>query len=148
MPVARRRAETEWHGSAAEGSGTLRLATSGAGEFPVSLVSRAQDADRSQTNPEELIAAAHSSCFAMAFSNVLSAQGNVPDTLDVKARVTLDRAGEGFAITESELTVTGVVPGLDQAGFEAAAKTADGACPVSNALRGNVAIVLNATLES
>jgi osmotically inducible protein OsmC len=149
MPVARRRAETTWQGSAAEGSGTLNLVTSGAGgAFPVSLVSRAQDADRSQTNPEELIAGAHSTCFAMAFSNVLSQQGNPPESLDVKARVTLDRAGEGFAITESELTVTGVVPGIDQAGFEEAARTAEQACPVSNALRGNVDIVLKVTLDS
>jgi osmotically inducible protein OsmC len=149
MPVARRRAHTEWQGSAAEGSGTLTLDTSGAGgELPVSLTSRAQDADRSQTNPEELIAGAHSACYAMAFSNVLSQQGNPPERLDVKARVTLDKVGEGFAITESELTVTGVVPGLDQAAFEEAAKTADANCPVSNALRGNVAGKLTATLES
>jgi osmotically inducible protein OsmC len=149
MPVARRRAQTTWEGSAAEGSGTLNLVTSGAGgAFPVSLSKRADEADRSQTNPEELIAGAHSTCYAMAFSNVLSQQGNPPDRLDVKARVTLDKAGEGFAITESELTVTGVVPGLDQAAFAAAAKTAEASCPVSNALRGNVEIVLNATLES
>jgi osmotically inducible protein OsmC len=148
MPVARRRAQTTWQGSAAEGSGTLNLVTSGAGgAFPVSLASRVQDADRSQTNPEELIAGAHSTCYAMAFSNVLSQQGNPPDKLDVKARVTLDKVGEGFGITESELTVTGVVPGLDQAAFEAAAKTAEASCPVSNALRGNVEIVLKATLD-
>jgi osmotically inducible protein OsmC len=149
MPVARRRAQTTWQGSAAEGSGTLVLATSHAGgEFPVSLAKRAEDADRSQTNPEELIAGAHSTCYAMAFSNYLSQQGNVPDSLDVKARVTLDKAGEGFAITESELTVTGRVPGLDQAAFEEAAKQAEQQCPVSNALRNNVEIVLKATLES
>jgi osmotically inducible protein OsmC len=148
MPVARRRAETVWQGSAAEGSGKLNLTTSHAGgELPVSLTSRAQDSDHTQTNPEELIAGAHSTCYAMAFSNVLSQQGNPPDQLDVKARVTLDKAGEGFAITESELTVTGVVPGLDQAAFEAAARTADEACPVSNALRNNVEIVLKATLQ-
>jgi osmotically inducible protein OsmC len=149
MPVARRRAETEWHGSAAEGSGTLNLRTSGAGgPLPVSLASRVQEADRSQTNPEELIAGAHSTCFAMAFANVLSSQGNPPETLDVKARVTLDRVGEGFGITESELTITGVVPGLDQAAFEAAAELAEQGCPVSNALRGNVDVVLKVTLAS
>ena len=149
MPIARRRAETEWHGSATEGSGTVTLSTSGAGgPFPVSLTSRAQDADRSQTNPEELIAAAHSSCYAMALSNVLSSQDTPPDALDVKARVTLDKVGEGFAITESVLTVTGTVPGLDQAAFEEAARAAEARCPVSNALRNNVEIVLEATLES
>ena len=148
MPVARRRADTEWHGSAAEGSGTLTLSTSNAATFPVSLSKRAEESDKTQTNPEELIAAAHSSCYAMAFSNYLSSNGNVPDELRVNARVTLDKAGEGFAITESVLTVEGKVPGLDQAAFEQAAKEAELQCPVSNALRNNLEIEVEAKLVS
>jgi lipoyl-dependent peroxiredoxin len=148
MPVARRRADTEWHGSAAEGSGTLTLSTSNAATFPVSLSKRAEESDRTQTNPEELIAAAHSSCYAMAFSNYLSSNGNVPDELEVNARVTLDKAGEGFAITESVLTVEGKVPGLDQDAFQQAAEEAEKQCPVSNALRGNLEISVKATLAS
>jgi osmotically inducible protein OsmC len=134
QPVRRvKPAGAPWQGSAAEGSGTLTLDTSGAGgELPVSLTARVQDADRSRTNPEELIAGAHSTCYAMAFSNVLSQQGNPPERLDVQARVTLDKVGEGFAITESALTVTGVVPGLDPAAFDPGAgaqRPADGTGP-------------------
>ena len=148
MPVARRRAQTEWKGSAAEGSGVTTLWTSGAGgPFPVSLTKRADDGAHDQTNPEELIAAAHSCCYAMALSNVLSQGDTPPDALDVRARVTLDKVGEGFAITESALTVTGTVPGFDQERFEAAAKEAEAHCPVSNALRGNVEITLDVTHE-
>ena len=147
MPVAFRKATTEWQGTAAEGSGTTTLKSSGAGgPFPVSLTKRADAEDKTQTNPEELIAAAHSTCYAMAFSNVLSQNDTPPTKLDVDARVTLDKAGEGFAITKSELTVTGDVPGLDQAAFERLAGEAEQACPVSNVLRGNAEIALKVTL--
>ncbi|WP_210491698.1 OsmC family peroxiredoxin [Patulibacter sp. SYSU D01012] len=147
MPVAFRKASTEWQGTAAEGGGTLTLVSSGAGgPFPVSLTKRTDEADRTQTNPEELIAAAHSSCYAMAFSNVLTQHDTPPSQLDVDVRVTLDKAGEGFAITRSEITVTGDVPGLDQATFERLAGEAEKGCPVSNALRGSVEIALKATL--
>lgn len=149
MPIARRRASTSWKGSVTEGAGEVTLVTSGAGgPFPITLATRAADVDRSQTNPEELIAAAHSGCYATALANVLTQLGTPPETLDVKAVVTLDKVGEGFGITASDLTVTGVVPGLDQAGFEAATQTAEAACPVSNALRNNVTIGLQAALES
>jgi osmotically inducible protein OsmC len=149
MPVAFRKASTEWQGTAAEGSGTTTFVSSQAGgPFPVSLTKRADPEDKSQTNPEELIAAAHSTCYAMAFSNVLSQNDTPPSKLDVDVRVVLDKAGEGFAITKSELTVNGVVPGLDQAQFEQFAKDAEAACPVSNVLRGNAEITLKATLGS
>ena len=149
MPVAFRKATTEWQGSAAEGNGALTLASSGAeGPFPVSLTSRADPEDRTQTNPEELIAAAHSSCYAMALSNVLSQNDTPPAQLDVDVRVTLDKVGEGFAITVAELRVVGDVPGIDQDSFASFAAEAEAACPVSNALRGNVEIKLDATLVS
>jgi osmotically inducible protein OsmC len=147
MPVAFRKATTEWQGSAAEGSGSTTFVSSGAGgPFPVSLTSRTDPEDKSQTNPEELIAAAHSTCFAMAFSNVLSQNDTPPSQLDVSVRVTLDKAGEGFAITKSEITATGEVPGLDQEQFAKLAGEAEQGCPVSNVLRGNAEITLKATL--
>lgn len=149
MPVAFRKATTEWQGSATEGNGALTLVSSGAGgPFPVSLTARADPEDKTQTNPEELIAAAHSSCYAMALSNVLSQNDTPPSQLDVDVRVTLDRVGQGFGITVSELTVIADVPGIDQAAFQRFAEQAEAACPVSNALRGNVEIKLKATLES
>jgi osmotically inducible protein OsmC len=82
----------------------------------------------------------------MALSNVLSQNDTPPTKLDVAARVTLDKAGEGFAITKSELTITGDVPGLDQEQFAKLAADAEQGCPVSNALRGNAEITLKATL--
>lgn len=149
MPVAFRKATTEWQGSATEGNGALTLVSSGAGgPFPVSLTSRADPEDKTQTNPEELIAAAHSSCYAMALSNVLSQNDTPPNQLDVDVRVTLDKVGEGFGITLAELTVIGDVPGIDQAAFQRFAEQAEAACPVSNALRGNVEIRLKATFVS
>ncbi len=149
MPVAFRKASTEWQGTAAEGSGTTTFVSSQAGgPFPVSLTKRTDQEDKTQTNPEELIAAAHSTCYAMAFSNVLSQNDTPPSKLDVDVRVTLDQVGEGFGITKSELTVKGDVPGLDQAQFEKLANEAEQACPVSNVLRGNAEITLKATLAS
>jgi osmotically inducible protein OsmC len=149
MPVAFRKASTEWQGTAAEGSGTTTFVSSQAGgPFPVSLTKRTDQEDKSQTNPEELIAAAHSTCYAMAFSNVLSQNDTPPSKLDVDVRVTLDKVGEGFGITKSEVTVKGDVPGLDQEQFEKLANEAEQACPVSNVLRGNAEITLKATLAS
>jgi osmotically inducible protein OsmC len=149
MPVAFRKASTEWQGTAAEGSGTTTFVSSQAGgPFPVSLTKRTDQEDKTQTNPEELIAAAHSTCYAMAFSNVLSQNDTPPSKLDVDVRVTLDQVGEGFGITKSELTVKGDVPGLDQEQFEKLANEAEQACPVSNVIRGNAEITLKATLSS
>lgn len=148
MAVAQRTAETDWEGSAARGSGTVTFTSSGATDpLPVSLSKRTEQSDTSQTNPEEMIAAAHSCCYAMALSNVLSQQKTPPDSLHVTAEVTLDEAGEGFAITTSVLTVEGEVPDLDDDGFQQATKDAEAACPVSNALRNNVEITIDATLK-
>ncbi len=147
MAVAQRRAETTWEGNVARGGGRVRLGTSGAcGELPISLPTRAGDAE-GNTSPEELIAAAHSGCYAMALSNVLSQQGNPPERLEASANVTLDKAGEGFAVTRSDLTVRGTVPGIDADAFEEAARQAEKACPVSNVLRGNAEIGLEVSLE-
>ena len=147
--IARRRAQSVWTGDVQEGSAQLTFQTSGAiPEQRVSLHARASESGEKQTDPEELIAAAHASCYSMALSNVLTQQGTPPEQLTVQAVVSLDDIGGGFAISSSKLKVTGRVPGLDQAAFEQAAKTADEHCPVSNALRGGLDIQVEATLES
>jgi len=139
-----RRAEVTWQGSLAEGSGTIRSTTSGAiGEQPVSWAARSEDATGGKTSPEELIAAAHASCFSMALSSGLAKAGTPPEELRTSATVTF-QPGEG--ITKVALTVEGSVPGIDEAAFEAAAQTAKENCPVSKALAGVPAITLEARL--
>ncbi len=147
MAVAQRKAQIVWQGDVQQGGGTITLQTSGAGgDLPISLPRRIEDA-QGQTSPEELLAAAHAGCYAMALSLTLTEQGNPPESLTASADVSLDKAGEGFAVTESKLRVRGRVPGIDDAAFEAAARQAEQGCPISNALRGNVQIDLDAALE-
>ncbi|MBX6763864.1 MAG: OsmC family peroxiredoxin [Rubrobacteraceae bacterium] len=144
MPSAQRRAEVRWRGSLTGGSGSLNLASSRVmEETPVTWASRTESPD-GKTSPEELIAAAHASCYAMALSNVLAESGHEPEELEVSAEVTFD-VGQ-VRITRSALEVRGRVPGLDEAGFREAAQKAEGGCPVSNALRNNVEITLDASL--
>ena len=144
MPT--RIARTNWTGSLQEGSGQVELLSSGVGTYDVSFPKRAAEEAGGTTSPEELIAAAHSSCYAMQLSALIAEAGGTPKTLDVKADVTLgpDRAG-GFAISGIKLTVRGEVDGLDEAGFEKAAQAAKDGCPVSKALTGT-AITLDAAL--
>jgi len=138
-----RRADVVWQGSLMEGSGTIVSTTSGKiGEQPVSWPNRSED-NPSATSPEELIAAAHASCFSMALSGGLARAGNPPDELRTSATVTF-QPGEG--ITRIALTVEGAVPGLDQAAFEEAARGAKENCPVSKALAGVPEITLEARL--
>lgn len=142
-----RRAEVVWNGNLAQGHGTI---TSGSGALkgmPITWAARIERPD-GKTSPEELIAAAHAGCYAMALSHTLT-QGRTPPTwLDVTAACTLDQAGGGFKITIMNLEVRGNVAGLDASGFEQAAKKAEQSCPVSNALRNNVQITLKTRLES
>src|SRR5438093_5132909 len=115
--AAIRRAESTWHGDLTSGSGVVTAATSHAfTELPVTWASRTEAAD-GRTSPEELVAAAHASCFAMAFSFGLANAGTPPQRLEVSATVTFDKVGEGFKVVSSALTVRGRVPGLDSAGF-------------------------------
>ena len=140
-----RRAEVTWKGSLTEGSGTITTTTSGAiGEQPVSWAARSEDATGGKTSPEELIAAAHASCFSMALSSGLAKGGTPPDELQTSATVTF-QPGEG--ITKIALTVEGTVPGLDDAGFQEAAQTAKENCPVSKALAAVPEITLDAKLR-
>ena len=133
MPT--RTAKTAWTGTLQEGSGQVALTSSGIGTYEVSFPKRAADDADGTTSPEELIAAAHSACYAMALSSEVAKGGGTPRTLDVQADVSLgpDPAG-GFKLTGITLTVSGDVDGLDAAGFEAAAQAAKVGCPVSKAL--------------
>jgi lipoyl-dependent peroxiredoxin len=148
MPKAERQAHAVWAGDLISGEGDVELVSSGTGSFPVTWASRVESPD-GRTSPEELVAAAHAACYAMAFSNTLAQAGNPPDSLHVVATVSLDdKQGGGVEVTSSRLDVSGVVPGLDQAGFQSAAEQGEAGCPISNALRGNVAITVTATLDN
>ncbi|MDX3236328.1 OsmC family protein [Streptomyces sp. ME03-5709C] len=134
-------AHTVWDGSLTEGSGVVTLDSSGVGEYPVTWVARSQEPG-GKTSPEELIAAAHSSCFSMALSAGLGKAGTPPTRLRTQAEVTLK---PGTGITGVHLTVQGEVPGMDEAEFVKAAEDAKANCPVSKALAGTE-ITLTASL--
>ena len=145
MPTAERRAEVVWNGDLQSGSGTFDLASSGAWTGAnVSFATRTENPN-GNTSPEELIAAAHASCYAMALSNVLHEGGNDPEELRVNATCVLDMGS--LKITSEVLDVHGRVPGLDADGFQQAVEQADQICPVTNALRGSAEIQVNATLD-
>lgn len=135
MPT--RTARTAWNGTLEQGSGQVELSSSKVGTYQVSFPKRAADDAGGTTSPEELIAAAHSSCYAMQLSAMIGEAGGTPDSLEVTANVSLgpDAAG-GFKLTAIALKVVGEVSGLDKAGFEQAAQTAKETCPVSKALTG------------
>ena len=143
--AAERRASVTWNGDLMSGSGTIDEVGSGVfGPLDVSWPARTEEASGGKTSPEELIAAAHASCFSMAFAHGLAQAGNPPERLQTSATVTFV---PGTGITKSALTVRGTVPGLDAEGFRAAAEDAKKNCPVSKALAGVPEITLDAELE-
>ena len=144
--MSTRTAHTAWTGTLMEGSGQVDLVSSGVGSYKVSFPKRTADEAGGTTSPEELIAAAHSSCFAMQLSGVIAGAGGTPRELDVSADVSLgpDKPS-GLRITGIKLTVRGKVDGLDADGFAKAAEAAKLSCPVSKALTG-VDITLDAAL--
>jgi osmotically inducible protein OsmC len=146
MPT--RTARTAWTGTLQDGSGQVELTSSMVGTYQVSFPKRAAEDADGTTSPEELIAAAHSACYAMSLSGGIASAGGTPQSLEVRADVSLgpDPAG-GFRLTGIKLTVRGEVDGLDEAGFKQAAEAAKAGCPVSKALTG-VDITLDAALES
>jgi lipoyl-dependent peroxiredoxin len=146
--TAVRRAEATWEGDLLSGKGKVSATTSGAfRDLPVTWGSRTEASD-GRTSPEELIAAAHASCFEMALSGALARGGTPPEHLSVSATVTFDKLEAGWRIVSSALTVVGRVPGIDAAGFLAAAEATRDGCPVSVALTGNVKLSVEASLES
>jgi osmotically inducible protein OsmC len=133
---------THWEGDLLTGSGTTSLDSRAAGPLEVTWKARAEERG-STTSPEELIAAAHASCYSMAFSSTLAKNETPPTSLDVQATVTFV-PGEG--ITTVELEVVGVVDGISEEKFKELAETAKNGCPVSKALAGNVEITIEASL--
>lgn len=139
MPI--RRAEAEWKGNLAEGSGRLKV-QSGAFEGPYTFKSRFEEGE-SATNPEELVGAAHAGCFTMALTAQLSRAQIKPSRIHTEARVKFEKVGEGFAITQIELVTEAEIPGIDDASFQKYAQDAKENCPLSKALAGTE-ILLNA----
>jgi osmotically inducible protein OsmC len=144
--MADRTATVTWQGDLMSGAGRIERVGSGAfGGLDVTWASRSEPDESGRTSPEELIAAAHAACFSMALSHGLGQAGTPPERLEVTATSTFV---PGTGITQMRLELTGVVPGLDEDGFRAAAQGAKENCPVSKALAGNVEITLDARLES
>jgi lipoyl-dependent peroxiredoxin len=144
MAMAERRVEVVWEGNLPQGSGEFTFGSGAMGEMQVTWASRTERS-AGKTSPEELIAAAHGSCFAMALSNVLDQGGAHPERLEITAVCTFD--SHAVEVSSVDLDIRGRVPGMDAEGFQSAVEQANEGCPVSNALRGNVEIRLNASLD-
>jgi len=146
MPDAQRTAQVIWEGTLAHGAGAVALTSSGAaGPLPVTWASRTARSE-GKTSPEELVAAAHASCYCMALSGILGEAGAPPERLETSATVTFAQIEGGFKVASSALAVKGTVPGLDAAGFREAAEAAKVGCPISGALKNNVEITVVAEL--
>ena len=145
MALSKDRANAVWEGSVTDGGGRVTVASEAFPEQPITL-KRRTEGGRGTTSPEELIAAAHASCYSMALAAALSRNETPPERLEVSAEVSLDRVEGGLKITSVDLSVRGTVPGVDSAAFQELAKAAEQSCPVSNALRGGVEIRLQAEL--
>ena len=146
--AATRQARANWIGDLATGSGEVSSVTSGKfSSLPVSWGARTE-APQGKTSPEELLAAAHASCFSMALAAGLAKAGTPPKTLGVTSAVTFDKVGADWTVVSSALEVTGVVPGIDAAAFAKAAEGAKDGCPISRALKNNVKLSVKSTLAS
>jgi len=142
-----RHAEASWSGDLVSGSGMLNYVSSGAyTRLPVTWSSRTE-AHGGRTSPEEFLAAAHATCFSMAFGNELGKNGTPAERLDVKVAVTADKREKGWTVLSSAITVTGKVDGIDQAKFAELAAAAKDGCPISRALVGNVELSVEAMLR-
>jgi osmotically inducible protein OsmC len=139
-------AESVWSGDLLSGNGTINYVSSGSiSRLPVTWASRTEE-HNGRTSPEELIAAAHASCFSMSLAGRLARNSTPATKLEVKAVVTFDKTDAGWKIARSELTVRGTVPGIDAASFAELADGAKDGCPVSQALKGNVELSVVASL--
>jgi osmotically inducible protein OsmC len=148
MRLAERTATSVWKGNLTEGSGLVNVASGALPEFPVTWAARTERSD-GKTSPEELIAAAHASCFSMAVSNKLAKDGNTPEAMRVESTVMLDRVNEKVTPTTVEVKVSGRVPGIDREAFEQVVREAGLDCPVSRALRGSMDIrIVDVQLEA
>jgi osmotically inducible protein OsmC len=142
-----RRATATWSGDLLSGRGSVTAATTGIfRDQATTWKARTEEAD-GVTSPEELLAAAHASCFSMACSNILAKAGTPPDRLEVEVTVTADKLEAGWTVVSAAIVVRGRVPGATQESFAAAADEAKDGCPISRALKGNVEMSVEATLE-
>ena len=137
-------ARATWEGTLAEGNGRVSLGSGVVADQTVTWKDRAEGGEG--TSPEELIAAAHASCVLMALAGGLARAGTPPQKLESEARTTFDQVGEGFRMTKIDLSIRGQVEGIDDETFRAAAEGAKENCPVSQALKGNVEVALDASL--
>ncbi len=142
--MIKRKATAVWNGGLRDGKGTLTATSGVLKDTPYSFRDRFEDGPA--TNPEELIAAAHAGCFAMALSGQLGERGMTAESLNVTATVTLEKTDGGFSVTSSALTLVARIPGADKAKFDEAAAGAKAGCPISKLL--NARITLEATLQS
>ena len=142
-----RRATATWSGDLLSGNGTVTAATTGIfRDQPTTWAARTAEPE-GVTSPEELLAAAHASCFSMAFSNILAKAGTPPVRVDVEITIGADKLEAGFTVLTADIVVRGRAPGATQDSFAAAAEQAKDGCPISRALQGNVAMTVQATLE-
>jgi osmotically inducible protein OsmC len=138
------RASAVWEGKLRDGKGSFKAAS---GAFAGGYSFRTRFEGAAGTNPEELLAAAHAACLSMALAVGLEQAGTPATRVETTAACTIDKVGEGFKITTMDLKVRAKVPGIDQAKFQQTAEAAKNGCPVSSALKGNVQVKLDATLE-
>ncbi|MBX3029291.1 MAG: OsmC family peroxiredoxin [Chloroflexi bacterium] len=142
-----RTANAHWEGDLFGGSGTIAGATSGSfGPLQVTWKARAEASDTGLTSPEELLAAAWASCYAMASSNALSKAGFPPASNDVRVDLTFDKTDAGFTVTSAVLHLRASAPGIEESAFREAVEGAKDGCPISRALKGNVEVTLDAEL--
>jgi osmotically inducible protein OsmC len=142
-----RRAEASWSGDLITGNGTVTAGTTRVfADLPTTWKARTEEAD-GVTSPEELLAAAHASCFSMAISNNLAKAGTPPSRISVTVEITADKTDSGWTVQKADITVRGTVPGATAESFQEAAEGAKDGCPISKALKGNVDLAVQATLE-
>jgi lipoyl-dependent peroxiredoxin len=147
MPRIVREADVTWTGTTARGSGVVSAASSNAFELAVTLASRVGDPE-GKTSPEELLAAAHASCFVSSLGSELARAGTPPERLRVHCRVTMDEVqGAGHRIVASAISASGLAPGADPASFAQAAEAADAGCPFSALIKASATVTVDAKLE-
>ncbi|MDH4104190.1 MAG: OsmC family peroxiredoxin [Thermoleophilia bacterium] len=147
MPRIVREADISWEGTLSRGAGVVTATSSGAFDLPVTLASRIANPE-GKTSPEELLAAAHASCWVTSLAGELAKAGTPPEHLDVHCTITMDEVeGRGHRIVASSLSARGTAPGADEASFAQAAEAADAGCPFSALIKASATVTVEATLE-
>lgn len=147
MPRIVREAEIDWEGTTARGSGVVRAASTGSFELPSTIAARI-DVTTGKTSPEELLAAAHATCFVTSLGSELARLEAPPERMHVRCTITMDEVeGQGHRIVASAIAARAVVPGADEATLAAAAEAADAGCPFSALIRATATVTVDAVLE-